>query len=139
MSATVSNRVKQFLINGVPVSVVGGLQGGDAVVMAPQGQVAVGVRGLYGDGVHVYLESDGHWIVDVNCFETSEANSVLDVANTTRKKLAIEFSDGEKTVRSGTATVIQLPTLKISESVVIHVWRLESFNFKGTISGKSVT
>ena len=30
----------------------------------------------------------------------------------------------------------QLPTLKISESVVIHVWRLESFNFKGTISGK---
>ena len=109
------------------------------VVLAPQGQVAQGVRGLYGDGVHVYLESEGHWIIDVNSFETSEVNTILDTAHKARKKVPIEMTDGEKTVRAGTATVIQLPTLKISESVVVHTWRLESFDFKGDIAGKSVT
>lgn len=139
MSNTIDNRKKMFLIGGVPLSKIGGIQGGDGAVMAPQGQIAQGVRGLYGDGVHVYLESEGHWIIDVNCFETSEVNDILDAAHLARKKVPIEMTDGEKTVRSGTATVIQLPTLKISESVTIHTWRLESFDFKGTIAGKTVT
>lgn len=133
-----SNLNKQFLIAGVPLSVLGGIADGEGVSMDPQGDRRVGMRGLYGDGVWIDQMNEGHFLITVQAMETSQVNTSLHLADATSSKVKVYYTDGSGTTRSGDAKVKSQPSLKVSSSVVIHTWTLESFNFKGTIAGRSL-
>lgn len=132
------NTKKMLLIAGVPLSTIGGLMDGDGVVIAPGGPRRVLVRGLYGDAVWVKQANQGHWIITINTMEVSELNTILSAAQLGDAILPIVYKDGFKTIRSGNFMVMDDPTLKISNTVVPHIYTLESSDFLGIIGGRSL-
>jgi hypothetical protein len=133
---SVDNVGKFFLINGTPLSVIGGLIDGDAVTWTPNGDRVLAVRGLYGDGVWVDQMNIGHWDIDISCFETSHLNTLLDVSLQTKKTLVLFFEDRGRSIRAGTGRVLTQPAGGISNALKTHTWRISTFNFHGAIQGR---
>lgn len=133
---SVDNVGKFFLINGIPLSKLGGLIDGDAVVWTPVGDRVTAVRGLYGDGVWIDQMNLGHWQIDISCFETSEIGTMLDLSLQTKKVVSLFCEDRGRSIRSGTGRVMTQPAGKISNTVVPYTFRIETFNFYGAIQGR---
>ena len=133
---SLDNTNKKLLIAGVPVSVLGGIAD-SGIRMEPQGDRRVAVRGLYGDGAYISQQNDGHWKIMIDCLETSELNTKLHIYKQTNAVVPVVHEDGGKTVLSGTAMVMNDPTLGIQNTVQVHTWILETMDFKGTIGGRS--
>lgn len=131
-------RKKKLVIAGVPISVSGGLQDGDAVVMTPGGPRRVLVRGIYGESVWIKQNNDGHWTISVNTMEISELNTILHAAQLGDLKLPVLYEDGFGTVFSGNCMVMTDPEMKISNTLVPHIYVLESGDFTGSIVGRVV-
>ncbi len=134
-NVSLSNTNKKLLINGIPVSVTGGIAEA-GITIEPQGDRRVAVRGLFGDGVWIEINNKGHYRVVVSVMETSQQNTVLWVALTQSLILSLFYEDGGATVFSGKAMVMTAPTMMISPTVVVHVFVLESFDFNGTLAGR---
>lgn len=133
---SVDNIGKVFTIAGTPLSVIGGLVDGDAVLFTPQGERVTAVRGLYGDGVWVDQMNLGDWIITINCFETSTLNTILDLSLQTRKVLPLFFEDRGRSIRTGTGRVTTQPALGISNTLRTHTYDIRTFNFYGAIQGR---
>lgn len=133
---SLDNLNKKLLIAGVPISVTGGIADGDGVTITPDGPRRVAVRGLYGDGVWVKQMNAGHWQIVVNALETSEMNTILYQANLADLVLPLYYEVGA-TIRSGTGMVMTDPTLKVSNTVAVHTYMIETFNFLGSLTGRT--
>lgn len=133
---SLDNTNKKLLIAGIPVSVLGGIAD-SGIRMEPQGDRRVAVRGLYGDGAYISQQNNGHWKIMVDCLETSELNTKLNVFLLTDAVVPVVHEDGGKTVLSGTAMVMNQPTLAITNNVQVHTWILETMDFKGSIGGRT--
>lgn len=133
---SVDNVGKKFLIAGVPVSSIGGLVDGDAVLFTPEGPRVIAVRGLYGDGVWVDQMNLGAWTITLQVFETSKLNDILDGSLQTKKVLPLFFEDRGRSVRVGTGRVTTQPVLGISNTLRMHSYDISTFNFYGAIQGR---
>ena len=133
---SVDNVGKKFLIAGVPVSTIGGLIDGEAVLFTPEGDRVVAVRGLYGDGVWVDQMNLGAWTITIQVFETSKLNDILDGSLQTKKVLPLLFEDRGRSIRVDTGRVTTQPTLGLSNTLRVHSYNISTFNFLGPIQGR---
>lgn len=131
-------RKKILVIAGIPISVSGGLQDGDAAVMTPGGPRRVLVRGLYGEAVWIKQNNNGHYVLSVNTLEISELNTVLHAAQVGDAQLPVLYEDGFGSTFSGTFMVMTDPEMKISNTVVPHIFLLESADFTGVLVGRVI-
>lgn len=132
---SLNNTNKKLLIAGIPVSVTGGIAEA-GISIEPQGDRRVAVRGLFGEGVWIKINNDGHWRVVINTLETSQLNTILWAALIGDAILPLYYEDGGTTVFSGDGMVMTAPTMMIAPNVQTHAYVIESFNFNGVLTGR---